>query len=188
MLMIYKRLPFMPEIVSIRFYSTTHCQWRYYIVQTQKIWICHCYMKCFQINLSTLKLLVVLVKKLPSCQKINVYQLPFQKIIRLLILSQSIGKLLESDNSNGHLKIDFQIHRLWYFREDIGLNIHHWHWHLVFPFDGPDQIVRKDRRGELFYYMHQQVLFELNIFILASTFNDNDRHFISIVDSSPLQF
>ncbi|XP_031621669.1 phenoloxidase 2-like [Contarinia nasturtii] len=48
-------------------------------------------------------------------------------------------------------------HRLWYFREDIGLNIHHWHWHLVFPSDGPDQIVRKDRRGELFYYMHQQI-------------------------------
>lgn len=23
-------------------------------------------------------------------------------------------------------------HRLWYFREDLGLNLHHWHWHLVF--------------------------------------------------------
>lgn len=22
-------------------------------------------------------------------------------------------------------------HRLWYFREDIGINLHHWHWHLV---------------------------------------------------------
>lgn len=52
----------------------------------------------------------------------------------------------------------FLFNRLWYFREDIGLNLHHWHWHLVFPTDAVDEnIVRKDRRGELFYYMHQQV-------------------------------
>lgn len=44
-----------------------------------------------------------------------------------------------------------------YFREDIGANIHHWHWHLVYPADGDDRVVNKDRRGELFYYMHSQV-------------------------------
>lgn len=27
-------------------------------------------------------------------------------------------------------------HKLWYFREDLGINLHHWHWHLVFPFAG----------------------------------------------------
>uniref|UniRef100_A0A240PK95 Tyrosinase copper-binding domain-containing protein n=1 Tax=Anopheles epiroticus TaxID=199890 RepID=A0A240PK95_9DIPT len=48
--------------------------------------------------------------------------------------------------------------RLAYFREDIGVNLHHWHWHLVYPGDGPDRIVRKNRRGELFYYMHQQMI------------------------------
>ena len=49
-------------------------------------------------------------------------------------------------------------HRLWYFREDMGINLHHWHWHLVYPFEASDRrIVDKDRRGELFYYMHQQV-------------------------------
>uniref|UniRef100_A0A182Q267 Tyrosinase copper-binding domain-containing protein n=1 Tax=Anopheles farauti TaxID=69004 RepID=A0A182Q267_9DIPT len=48
--------------------------------------------------------------------------------------------------------------RLAYFREDIGVNLHHWHWHLVYPGDGPMRVVRKDRRGELFYYMHQQML------------------------------
>jgi tyrosinase len=48
--------------------------------------------------------------------------------------------------------------RLWYFREDLGINIHHWHWHLVYPFEAADRrIVAKDRRGELFYYMHQQI-------------------------------
>lgn len=45
-----------------------------------------------------------------------------------------------------------------YFREDIGVNLHHWHWHLVYPADGPASVVRKNRRGELFYYMHQQML------------------------------
>lgn len=44
-----------------------------------------------------------------------------------------------------------------YFREDIGLNSHHWHWHLVYPGYGPMSVVNKDRRGELFYYMHHQV-------------------------------
>lgn len=51
--------------------------------------------------------------------------------------------------------------RLWYFREDMGVNLHHWHWHLVYPFEASDErIVNKDRRGELFYYMHQQVRLE----------------------------
>lgn len=53
---------------------------------------------------------------------------------------------------------------LWYFREDVGVNIHHWHWHLVYPFDSQRnrQIVDKDRRGELFYYMHQQMTARYN--------------------------
>ncbi|XP_015437253.1 PREDICTED: phenoloxidase 2-like [Dufourea novaeangliae] len=49
-------------------------------------------------------------------------------------------------------------HRVAYWREDIGINLHHWHWHLVYPFEGDIKIVNKDRRGELFYYMHQQIL------------------------------
>ncbi|CAG9771864.1 unnamed protein product [Ceutorhynchus assimilis] len=53
-------------------------------------------------------------------------------------------------------------HRLAYFREDIGLNLHHWHWHLVYPFEAARSVVAKDRRGELFYYMHQQVIARYN--------------------------
>lgn len=49
-------------------------------------------------------------------------------------------------------------HRLAYFREDLGINLHHWHWHLIYPFSGPREVVEKDRRGELFYYMHQQII------------------------------
>lgn len=55
------------------------------------------------------------------------------------------------------------ISRLWYFREDIGANLHHWHWHLVYPFEADrEDIVRKDRRGELFYYMHEQLVARFN--------------------------
>lgn len=33
-----------------------------------------------------------------------------------------------------------------YFREDIGISLHHWHWHLVYPFLLTDKsIVAKDR-------------------------------------------
>nr|WBY50550.1 polyphenoloxidase [Odontotermes formosanus] len=53
-------------------------------------------------------------------------------------------------------------HRLAYFREDLGINLHHWHWHLVYPFTGPRNLVNKDRRGELFYYMHQQIIARYN--------------------------
>ncbi|XP_075167145.1 phenoloxidase 2-like [Haematobia irritans] len=55
-------------------------------------------------------------------------------------------------------------HRLWYFREDMGINLHHWHWHLVYPFEASDRsIVDKDRRGELFYYMHAQIVARYNM-------------------------
>lgn len=54
-------------------------------------------------------------------------------------------------------------HRVAYFREDLGINLHHWHWHLVYPFTSNNRaIVEKDRRGELFYYMHQQILARYN--------------------------
>ncbi|XP_062550620.1 phenoloxidase 2-like [Armigeres subalbatus] len=52
--------------------------------------------------------------------------------------------------------------RMAYFREDIGVNMHHWHWHLVYPAGAPPAIARKDRRGELFYYMHSQVIARYN--------------------------
>ncbi|CAH1106365.1 unnamed protein product [Psylliodes chrysocephalus] len=53
-------------------------------------------------------------------------------------------------------------HRLAYFREDLGINLHHWHWHLVYPFEAAMEVVNKNRRGELFYYMHQQIVARYN--------------------------
>ena len=49
-------------------------------------------------------------------------------------------------------------HRLAYWREDIGLAVHHWHWHLLYPVKGPKIVVHKDRRGEIFFYMHRQIM------------------------------
>nr|ACI46633.1 prophenoloxidase [Portunus trituberculatus] len=54
--------------------------------------------------------------------------------------------------SSTHLKPE---HRVAYWREDFGINSHHWHWHLVYPVDLG---VSRDRKGELFFYMHQQML------------------------------
>lgn len=84
---------------------------------------------------------------------------------------RSTGTLFQSGTSRNAIEIprDFTAsdldveHRLAYFREDIGINLHHWHWHLVYPTEGPLNIVNKDRRGELFYYMHQQILARYNI-------------------------
>lgn len=68
-------------------------------------------------------------------------------------------------------------HKLWYFREDVGVNLHHWHWHLVYPYEAfSNLIVAKHRRGELFYYMHEQVerclicIFSLNIKLFSFFF------------------
>ncbi|GFR02629.1 hemocyanin F chain [Trichonephila clavata] len=50
-------------------------------------------------------------------------------------------------------------HQLAYFREDIGINVHHYHWHVVYPVTWQPKAMGKikDRKGELFYYMHQQM-------------------------------
>jgi hypothetical protein len=46
-----------------------------------------------------------------------------------------------------------------YFREDALLNEHHEHWHVVYPFRGiGDPPETRKRQGELFLYMHEQML------------------------------
>ena len=49
-----------------------------------------------------------------------------------------------------------------WFREDPLANQHHEHWHVVYPVrgipDGEGGRTGKDRQGELFFYMHQQML------------------------------
>ena len=48
-----------------------------------------------------------------------------------------------------------------WFREDPMANDHHRHWHIVYPARGrpsPSGPRLQDRQGELFFYMHQQML------------------------------
>ncbi|KAG8035032.1 hypothetical protein G9C98_005455 [Cotesia typhae] len=66
-------------------------------------------------------------------------------------------------------------HRVAYWREDVGINLHHWHWHLVYPFEADARIVNKDRRGELFYYMHQQIIARYNCERLCNNLNRVSR-------------
>ncbi|KAG1679922.1 Hemocyanin AA6 chain [Nymphon striatum] len=51
-------------------------------------------------------------------------------------------------------------YKLAYYREDLGINGHHWHWHLVYPASWRSEVMgkKKDRKGELFFYMHQQMV------------------------------
>lgn len=56
--------------------------------------------------------------------------------------------------------------RLNWWREDPEANEHHDHWHVVYPTGGvpaptpqdPGRTRLQDRQGELFFYMHQQML------------------------------
>lgn len=65
--------------------------------------------------------------------------------------------------------------RLSYFREDLGANLHHWHWHLVYPMSGTKALVAKNRRGELFYYMHQQIIARYNFERLSNKLKRVER-------------
>eukprot|EP01120_Amphizonella_sp_Union-15-10_P009094 TRINITY_DN337_c0_g1_i1.p1 TRINITY_DN337_c0_g1~~TRINITY_DN337_c0_g1_i1.p1 ORF type:complete len:703 (-),score=142.60 TRINITY_DN337_c0_g1_i1:48-2156(-) len=54
-------------------------------------------------------------------------------------------------------------HKVAWYREDPWWNSHHWHWHVIYPVAGViDEATgvkkTKDRQGELFYFMHQQML------------------------------
>ncbi|GFT57369.1 hemocyanin F chain [Nephila pilipes] len=66
----------------------------------------------------------------------------------IIVNAFETGSNLESEN------------RLAFFREDVGINVHHYHWHVVYPITWrPDVMGKiKDRKGELFYYMHQQMM------------------------------
>lgn len=53
--------------------------------------------------------------------------------------------------------------RLAYFREDFGINLCYFNWHLLNPFEALDIAhVARDRRGELWYYLHEQILARYN--------------------------
>ena len=59
-----------------------------------------------------------------------------------------------------------------YFREDYDFNDHHYHWHLVYPYGGIPEPGQKhhrtiERQGELFLYMHSQMIARYNSELLS---------------------
>nr|ABR12412.1 prophenoloxidase [Procambarus clarkii] len=62
---------------------------------------------------------------------------------------RGIDILADAFEADGQLSPNFL------FYGDLHNIGHHWHWHLVYPIDTN---VNRDRKGELFYYMHQQMI------------------------------
>nr|CAC33894.1 hemocyanin subunit 1 [Spirostreptus sp. BT-2000] len=48
--------------------------------------------------------------------------------------------------------------RVDYFTEDLGMNSHHYHWHVLHPSIWTQDIGEKSKLGELFYWMHRQMV------------------------------
>jgi len=69
-----------------------------------------------------------------------------------------------------------------WIREDPNFNEHHEHWHIVYPSRGlpdpknPKRKIQKDPHGELFIYMHRQMLARL----------DAERHALGVPLVKPL--
>ncbi|GFS35451.1 hemocyanin A chain [Trichonephila inaurata madagascariensis] len=87
---------------------------------------------------------------------------PADTLIRAFSISTTKPTGDESDvivDVKGTGKILDPEYKLAYYREDIGVNAHHWHWHVVYSsvYDSKFFGKKKDRTGELFYYMHQQM-------------------------------
>jgi tyrosinase len=70
-------------------------------------------------------------------------------------LIDSTARIARVARRTGETELDW-------FREDVLANAHHEHWHIVYPRlgipDGSGGRKIKDRQGELFFYMHQQML------------------------------
>ncbi|KAJ8923138.1 hypothetical protein NQ315_001692 [Exocentrus adspersus] len=61
-----------------------------------------------------------------------------------------------------------------YFLEDVGLNAFYYYYNLYYPFwmDGKEYKLEHDKRGEQFYYMHQQLLARYYLERLSNGFGE----------------
>nr|CCA94913.1 hemocyanin subunit 1 [Endeis spinosa] len=101
--------------------------------------------------------------QLPSIQEIFPDRfVPFETIYNAFRVAQGGGGgkdgiLVKIAHTGNILDPEY---KLAYYREDLGINGHHWHWHLVYPASWRSEVMgkKKDRKGELFFYMHQQMV------------------------------
>jgi hypothetical protein len=87
---------------------------------------------------------------------------PIPSVLRRLVVAATREALPDVETSLGSGSTGDERKLDWY-REDPLSNEHHEHWHWVYPnaeIDDPERDPRnvKRRHGELFYYMHQQML------------------------------
>jgi len=84
--------------------------------------------------------------------------------LEILPLEQRNPELLAAAASQSAILALTGESQLDWYREDSLANQHHEHWHVVYPTGGipvpgnPSQRRVQDRQGELFFYMHQQML------------------------------
>ncbi|XP_035707646.1 LOW QUALITY PROTEIN: phenoloxidase 3 [Folsomia candida] len=76
---------------------------------------------------------------------------------------------IKVDQHWGSTKTNGIENRLWYFREDLQLNSHHWNWHQFHPTHSPSPI---PRRGELFYFFHHDLMARYASERMANGFTD----------------
>lgn len=116
------------------------------------------------------------------CYALDLYMLHYAKVLpfetpSILVKSPELvaasrteeDTTLEFATGNEEPKLDW-------FREDALLNAHHTHWHQVYT-DGS-----RDRHGEMFLYMHQQMIARYNAERLAAELQEV-RPFNNLVDN-----
>eukprot|EP01120_Amphizonella_sp_Union-15-10_P009098 TRINITY_DN337_c0_g2_i6.p1 TRINITY_DN337_c0_g2~~TRINITY_DN337_c0_g2_i6.p1 ORF type:complete len:705 (-),score=148.61 TRINITY_DN337_c0_g2_i6:34-2148(-) len=113
-------------------------------------------------------------QELPKSHAINQIVLPdiIQRMPFLYVKGEQLKSITSPDGKDGTTnEMKFHVtgtevdseHKVAWYREDPWWNSHHWHWHVIYPVAGvldPATGTKKtkDRQGELFYYMHQQML------------------------------
>nr|3WKY_A Chain A, Prophenoloxidase b [Penaeus japonicus]3WKY_B Chain B, Prophenoloxidase b [Penaeus japonicus] len=84
-----------------------------------------------------------------------------KKLAKSAIINNQTEVVVEWHSDETGLSSRSPEHRVSYWREDMNLNSFHWHWHLSNPYyiEPGD----RDRRGELFYYMHHNLVARYNM-------------------------
>ena len=109
------------------------------------------------------------------------------------IIQITVTKKFDFDREDPDLE-----QRLEYYIDDPGMNAHHLHWHEAYlDAVGFHYVEDRDRAGELFYYMHAQmiarlveklfshILFAYSFFVLRSNQACHQSSFLKIVEQRP---
>lgn len=124
------------------------------------------------LNPSLVKLaLTIFLTHDKEAQRLNVGPPPFQLYNQFVNAQYQVSPL--SNPVTPDVFKGFEL--LSYFRNDYDFNEHHWHWHVLYPYAG---IVRNGktqraikRQGELFLYMHSQMIARYNAELLSWELN-----------------